>query len=449
MAKQYDLAVIGTGVAATTAADIVREAGWSVAVIDHRPFGGTCALRGCDPKKVLVSAARALDAARSLHGKGVAGDPHIDWPELMRFKHTFTDPVPAAREKEFAARGIDALHGRARLVERNRLEVAAQPIEARHVLLAVGAEPIPLKMPGANHAITSEQFMELERLPARIAMIGGGYIAAEFSHLAARAGATVTVLQRDDRMLTLFDPDLVDWLMQRFRELGIDVRTGTDVVGITPTDRGFGVSTRSAEGENTVEAELVVHAAGRAPDLDGLGLEAAGVERDQRGRLKLNEFLQSQSNPAVYAAGDAAQAGPPLTPVAGHEGEVVAANLLHGNTRRPDYRGVVSVGFTIPPIAAVGLSEQEARARGLSFRVNSASVPNWTSARRIGESVYGYKVLVETGTDRILGAHLVGPDADETINLFALAIRFGLTAADLKSMIFSYPTAASDVKHML
>jgi glutathione reductase (NADPH) len=449
MGKRYDLAIIGTGVAAGTAAAIVRNAGWSVAVIDHHPFGGTCALRGCDPKKVLISAARALDATRSLHGKGVAGDARIDWAELMRFKRSFTDPVPAAREQEFAAQGMDALHGQARFVGPNRLEIGDQQIEAGHVLLAAGAEPVRLNIPGASHAITSEQFMELDRLPARVVMLGGGYIAAEFSHLAARAGATVTVLEQAERMLTPFDPDLVEWLMQRFRELGIAVRTGTTVTGIDKTPAGFRISTRSARGEPAVEADLVVHAAGRAPELDSLGLDAAGVARDGRGRLKLNAFLQSESNPAVYAAGDAAQSGPPLTPVAGHESEVVAANLLHGNARRPDYRGVASVAFTIPPIAAVGLSERQARERGLSFRANAAFVPHWAGARRVGATVYGYKVLVETGTDRILGAHLVGPEVDETINLFALAIRHDLTAADLKAMLFSYPTAVSDLKYML
>src|SRR5262249_24735083 len=152
-------------------------------------------------------------------------------------------------------------------------------------------------------------------------------------------------------------------------------------------------------------------------------------------RLKLNEFHQSVSNPKVYAAGDAAQRGPALTPVSSHDGKVVAGNLLEGNRHTPDYRGVPSVAFTIPPIAGVGLREAEARASGLRVRVKSANVPDWYTARRLNEPVYGYKTLVEEGTERLLGAHLVGPHAEEVINLFGLAIRHGLTTMDLKTTV--------------
>ena len=192
----------------------------------------------------------------------------------------------------------------------------------------------------------------------------------------------------------------------------------------------------------------MVHAAGRAPDLDALNLAAAGVAVEH-GRIVLNEFLQSTSNPAVYAAGDAAAKGPPLTPVSSHDGKVVATNLLEGNRHRPDYRGVPSVAFTLPPIAAVGLSEAAACEQAPKLRVKSAKVPDWYTARRVGEAVYGYKTLVEGESGRILGAHLVGPHADEVINLFGLAIRHNLTADDLKTTMFAYPTGASDIGDML
>src|SRR5262245_46705249 len=169
----------------------------------------------------------------------------------------------------------------------------------------------------------------------------------------------------------------------------------------------------------------------------------------ENGRVKLNEFLQSVSNSKVYAAGGAASSGPPLTPVSSHDGKVVAQNLLDGNRHRPDYRGVPSVAFTIPPIAAVGLSEAEARAKGIKFRMHSEKVPDWYTALRLNESVYGFKTLVEEDTDRILGAHLVGPHAEEVINLFGLAIRHGLTTKDLKTTMFAYPTGASDIGYML
>ena len=165
--------------------------------------------------------------------------------------------------------------------------------------------------------------------------------------------------------------------------------------------------------------------------------------------LRLNEYLQSVSNAIVYACGDAAAHGPPLTPVSSHDGKVVAANILEGNRRRPDYRGVPSVAFTLPLIAAVGLSEAAARKKTRKLRVNSAKVPDWYTARRVGELVYGYKTLVEEDSGRILGAHIVGPHADEVIKLFGLAIRHNLTADDLKTTMFAYPTGASDVGYML
>lgn len=192
----------------------------------------------------------------------------------------------------------------------------------------------------------------------------------------------------------------------------------------------------------------MVHAAGRAPALHDLNLEAAGIEVEN-GRLRLNEYLQSTSNPAVYAAGDAAQMGPPLTPVSSHDAKVVAANLLEGNHRKPDYRGVPSVAFSLPPIAAVGLSEQQAKDQGLRYRVKSQRASNWFTARQSAQPVYGFKVLVDEETERVLGAHLVGPQVDEVINVFALAIRQNLTADDLKTTMFAYPTGASDIGSML
>jgi glutathione reductase (NADPH) len=197
------------------------------------------------------------------------------------------------------------------------------------------------------------------------------------------------------------------------------------------------------------EADMVVHAAGRVPEIDDMNLDGAGIEWDQRG-ARVNEFLQSVSNLAVYAAGDAAvTGGPPLTPVAGYEGTIVAANLLKGNHRKGNYLGIPTVVFTIPPLASVGLSEREAREQGLKYQVKKELTSAWYSSRRIAEKYSGYKVLVEDGTDRILGAHLLGDQGAETINLFAVAIRSGMRATDLRHMVFSYPTHASDVPYML
>ena len=449
MAKQYNLVIIGTGTAAMVASMRARAAGWSVAVIDHRPFGGTCALRGCDPKKVLVGVAEAADWPRRMQGKGIAEqDLRINWPALMRFKRRFTDPVPPHEEASFAKQGIAAFHGQARFTGRNTLEVAGEALEGRHILIAAGAEPMKLGIAGEEQLITSDQFLELETLPKRIVLVGGGYIAFEFAHVAVRAGAQVAILEQAPRMLKPFDAELVEWLVQKSRDLGIDIRTGTVVEAVERHDNAFIVRTASNGKKETFATDLVVHAAGRTPALEALDLEAAGIAHKQ-GHLKLNEFLQSVSNPAVYAAGDAAELGPPLTPVASHDGKVVAANLLEGNRHRPNYLGVPSVLFTIPPLASVGMREEEAKEKELEFRVNHQKTSEWYTNRRVNEDAAGFKVLVEEGSGRILGAHLLGVHAEELINLFALAIRSGISAPELQNTIFAYPTAGSDVSYML
>jgi glutathione reductase (NADPH) len=448
MSRHYDLIIVGTVTAAMVAAMRARAAGWTVAVIDFRPFGGTCALQGCDPKKMLVSGAEVIDAARRMQPNGVDGQLSIDWPELIAFKRTFTDPVPKKRAKTYAEKGIDAFKGKARFTGRSTMTVEDITLEGDHFLIAAGAEPVKLGISGEEYLATHEDFLNLEQLPRRIVLVGGGYIASEFSHIAARAGAAVTILQRGERMLEQFDPDLVGWLMETFQTIGIDVRVKTTVEAIEKSGSAFAVRASSNGKSSVFEADLVVHAAGRAPALELLDFDAAGVTIE-KGRLKLNEFLQSVSNSAVYAAGDAAQIGLPLTPVSSHDAKVAIANLLGGNRHTPNYLGVPSVAFTVPPIAAVGLNETQAKAQGLQFDMKSQKVSDWYTARRVAEPVYGYKVLIEKSTGRILGAHLVGPHVDEVINIFALAIRHGLTADDLKTTMFAYPTGASDISSML
>jgi glutathione reductase (NADPH) len=397
---------------------------------------------------MLVSGAEAVDFARRMQKRGVIGAVNINWKDLIAFKRTFTDPVPERQEQAFAKAGIAAFHGKASFIGPDRVAVNGQIIQGRHILIASGARPVDLEASGAEYAITSDAFMDLEQLPERIAMVGGGYIAAEFSHIAARAGAKVIILQRGDRMLVNFDAELVGWLTEKFSEIGIDVLTQSEVRAIEQSGSEFRVHTRTPRGERIVVADLVVHAAGRMPDIEELNL-SAGEIAVEGGRIRLNDHLQSVTNPRVYAAGDAAAKGPPLTPVSSHDAKVVAANILEGNQHRPDYRGVPSVVFTLPPLAAVGLSEAVARQHTTNLSVKSAKVPNWYTARRVHESVYGYKTLVDESTGRILGAHLIGPHADEVINVFGLAIRHNLTVEDVSSTTFAYPTGASDIDSML
>jgi glutathione reductase (NADPH) len=224
-----------------------------------------------------------------------------------------------------------------------------------------GAAPVRLGIPGEEHLATSTDFLDLDALPSRIVLVGGGYIAAEFSHIAARAGAQVTVLEFAERMLTPFDPDLVGLLMAKSRAIGIDIRTGALVEAIEKSAVGFTVHAAASDKRESFAADLVVHAAGRVPDLDALDLAVTGVERD-KGRLRLNEFLQSTSNPAVYAAGDGAGSGPPLTPVASHDAKIAAASMLGGNHEKSNYLGAPSVAFTLPPQTSAPCCERGDRA---------------------------------------------------------------------------------------
>ncbi|HET7342584.1 MAG TPA: NAD(P)/FAD-dependent oxidoreductase, partial [Methylomirabilota bacterium] len=435
--------------AAMVAAMRVRGAGWSVAVIDHRPFGGTCALRGCVPKKILVSAAEAVHAARDLSATGVpARDLTIDWPALMRFKRSLVDGTPARTEDTWARAGIEQFHGRARFVGPTTLAVGGDRLVGRHVLIAAGSMPAPLKFPGAERLISSEQFLELVALPSRVIFVGGGYISFEFAHVAARAGATVTILHRGPRPLEGFDPDLVDMLVKRTRELGMTVEVEAEVQAVEATADGLAVRARQRGVERRFTGDLVVHGAGRVPELDDLDLAAAGVERERRG-VRVNEYLQSVSNPAVYAGGDAAAGGPALTPKATHDAEILTTNLLEGNRRRPNYDGIASAVFTLPPLASAGLTEADARARGLRFRVSRQDSSGWFNTRRVGETTAGFKILIEEGSGRLLGAHLLGPHADEVINLFALVIRLGAPASVLKEVLFAYPTFGWDTRFMV
>lgn len=480
----FDLIVIGTGTAASTTASECSSAGWSVAIIDSLPFGGTCALRGCDPKKILVEAAKIIDSNQRHENKGIIGSAgvHIKWSDLIHFKRTFTDPFPKYREDGYINSGIVPFHGHARFIGPTTVKIDNANntiLNGKHILIATGSKPMNLNVPGSENIITSDQFLELgdDNLPDRIVFVGGGYISFEFAHIAARAGAKVTILHRGKQPLEHFDPDLVNRLVQRSRDIGIDVRLQAAVNSIDKSSSLLSSSTtlndvgrnqlmvyytsasdiskknkqNSDEVISTVESNMVVHGAGREPNIHGLDLmEAGGVEYTHQG-IMVNEYLQSVSNPAVYAAGDvAANKGLPLTPVASYDGSIVANNLIKGNTLKSNYIGLPSVVFTIPPLVSVGLQEKEAKDQGLRFRIKHEDSSGWASSRRVGETCAAFKVLVEEDTNRILGAHILGPHAEEVINIFSIAIRLGLTTRDLNDpILYTYPTNSSDILYML
>lgn len=446
---EFDLIVVGTGSSGTAAARLCAGAGWRVAIVDERPYGGTCPLRGCDPKKVLVGVAELIDFAQRMQGYGAAGAMRIDWNDLMAFKRTFTEPVPAERESSLREAGVRTYHGAARFVDRGTIAVGGEHLRTRHVVLAVGATPAALNLPGEEHLVDSTGFLDLPAMPKRVVFIGGGYIAFEFAHVAARAQASPIVLQRGPRVLTGFEPELVDAVVATSRDVGIDVRVDVTVAAVEKTGDAFRVSGTGAGGAFEIDCDLVVHAAGRVADLDGLALEAGDVERTKKG-VAVNEFLQSVSNPAVYAVGDCADGGGlPLTPTAAAEGETAARNLLDGNRHTVDFSGLASIVYTIPSLGMTGLTEQQARERGLHFAVRAGDTTQWYTSRRVRSRISRYRILVEDESGLILGAHFLGTHTEELVNVFSLAIRAKIAASALASVLFGYPTPSSDISEIL
>jgi glutathione reductase (NADPH) len=445
--KKYDVFVIGTGVAGTTIAHKCAAAGLNVGISDHRPFGGACSLRGCVPKKVLIGAADVIDRATHLQEKGLQGLPKINWPGLMDFKMSFVQPVPFKKEKSFNESGIATFHGKTRFISQMRLKVGAHTIEADKIVIATGASPRELNINGQEHALTSDEFLDLKKLPESMVFVGGGYVAFEFAHLVARCGVKVTIVHEGASPLENFEAGIVKYLVEASKDLGIELVLNTEVSGIKKTNDGFMVMALQNGRLTEYTTGAVVNSSGRVPAIDDIDLEKADVRFSEKG-IEVNQHLQSISNPIVYAAGDSSDKGLALTPVATLEAKVVASNIINGNFEIADYSTTPTVVYTIPPMASVGLTEQAAKEKNLVFATHYQHVPEWFNAKRLNEKYYAFKVLTEKSTGTILGAHLIGPGAAETINLFALAMRVGLKASDIQNIPFAFPSFASDIVHM-
>ena len=446
--KKYDVIVIGSGMAGMTIANKCAKKGLKTAVTDSRPYGGTCALRGCDPKKILVGAAEIIYRANKMEGIGIEGNISINWHDLMAYKNEFVSKMPKSVEKGYEKAGVEMYQGVASFESENTVRIGNDLLEGNKIVIATGARPVTLDIPCGDLPIDSADFLNLEKLPEHITFIGGGYISMEFAHLAVRAGSKVSIFHRGERPLENFDEDLVAHLVNATKDLGIDLYVDTEVIGIEKDGGPFTVITKSSNGEETHHTNLIVNAAGRVPELDNMNLEKANIAFSKKG-IEVNEYLQSVSNPAIYAAGDAAASnGLNLTPVAVMEGHAVAANIIRGNSKVPDYTEMPSAVFTLPTLAAVGMTEKQAKDAGVEYQVKSASASGWYNAKRINESTYAYKVISDKDA-HILGAHIIGPHAEEMINLFAMAIRGKLKVAEIRNMIYAYPSMGSDIGSMV
>ena len=444
--EKYDVIVIGTGSGYSVAKRCVA-AGKKTAIIDNQPFGGTCALRGCDPKKVLVGISHVLSLNKQLQGKGITTIANYSWKDMIQFKKTFTEPKTPATLTSLKEAGINAYHGRAKFIDENNIQVNGDILFAEKFVIANGAAPAKLSIPGEDLLIGSTAFLEMEDLAKEILFVGGGFIAFEFAHIAARFGVKATIVHRDERPLKNFDTDLVKLLIKASEELGIRIILNAEVKSISKEYNRFVVHAEQNGKELNISTSLAVHAAGRRADIFDMGLEKMNVTFDRKGIL-VNDYMQSVSNANVYSCGDANDKGLPLPPVASKEGIVLADNLLKGNYKKIEYGHIPSNVFTTPALGAVGLTEQHAKDKNLRYVVHYKETTDWYSSRRLNELASGFKVLVDKETDLVIGAHILGPNAEETINIFAVAMNAGMKASNLQKTIFSYPTNASDIVYM-
>lgn len=445
MAREYDIIIIGTGVAGTVCANKAAAAGMKIAITDIREYGGTCALRGCVPKKVLVGVAETVEQVNRFNKLGIMPQSSVDWSKLMEYKQTFVEKFPANKEEKFKNMDVETYHGGAKFVSQNEVKIADTVLKGKHILIASGSVPRKIGIKGEEHLITSEQFLNLDELPSRIVFVGGGYISFEFAHIAARAGSQVTILQRSE-VLKHFDRDMVKLLVKASQEAGINVNTGVSVSSVESTSAGYTVNTRDSEGkESRIECDLVVNGSGRVAALEGMELEKGNVETKD-GFVKTNEYMQSVSNPYVYAAGDCVKPGAPLTPVASLQGTTAADNIIKGNVKTVDYTGIPSTVFTLPPLSSVGVSLSESTEK---YEVLIHDRSHWYNSRRLSENYAASKVIIEKDSQTIAGAHLLGSHSEEVINLFAMAIRLGLTLSEFKRVVYVFPTVSSEIQSMI
>ncbi|MEO2099864.1 MAG: NAD(P)/FAD-dependent oxidoreductase, partial [Flavobacteriaceae bacterium] len=298
--EEFDVFVIGTGTAGKGVAKDCAEAGWKVAIADNREFGGTCPNRGCDPKKVLVGITEIIERSQNMLGLGISKLPEVSWEDLQKFKHKFTDAIPAATEKDLAALDIKMYHQSPKFLDENTLSVEGKTVKAKKIVIATGNKPMPLKIPGAELMLNSDDFLELEKLPESMIFIGAGYIGMEFAHIAARLGVEVTVIDTEPRPLSNFDEDMVAHLIEASEAIGIKFIFNAKASKIEKLRKYLRLTAEIKNGEEiSAKAELIFNTAGRVPSIDELELEKGNVAFSNKG-ITVNEHLQNTSNSSVY-----------------------------------------------------------------------------------------------------------------------------------------------------
>ncbi len=447
--ETFDVVIVGGGNAGIGVTGPVRRAGMSVAMIESHDLGGTCPNRGCTPKKVLVAAGHALHeiGRASIHHISV-DKPRLDWAALIDREKDLIKDIPANLARSMAHRNVEVIKGHAVFASPNAIRIGDRHLEARHIVVATGSKPRPLPIPGAEHMITSDEMLSQRELPDTVIFVGGGVISLEFGHVYARAGADVTILEALPQLLPAMDADAVARIQAESERIGIRIKTSVTVKRIEPANDRLRVIFTHDGIEQVAEADRVVNGAGRVANVDSLDLAAGNVDHSP-GRVAVDRYLRSTSNPLVYVCGDAVPISPQLSPIATYEGDIVGRNIVEGPKYGPDYASMATSVYTVPELAAVGLTEAAAKQKGLAIKVHCNDMLDWFSARTYAETVAWSKIIVDQATDRILGAHFVGHAGQELVNIFGLAMRFGITAGQIKDFVYAYPTFCSDIKHML
>ena len=436
----YDLFVIGAGSGGVRASRMAAGHGAKVAVAEDRELGGTCVNVGCIPKKLLSYGSHfPTDFADARSYGWSTAEASFDWPTLIANKNTEIRRLNGIYETLLNNAGVEIITGRATLADEHSVVVGNERYTAAHILVATGSWPVVPDFPGREHVVTSNEAFFLEDLPKRVLVVGGGYIAVEFAGIFHGLGAATTQLYRGPLFMRGFDQDVRTHLADEMRAAGIDLRFDTVVERVDKTDAGL----RATLGDGSVlEVDTIMYATGRAPLTEGLGLEKAGVETDKAGAVIVDDFFQS-SAPSVYAIGDVIDRMQ-LTPVAIAEAMAVTRTLFMGEPTAMDYRDIATAVFSHPNIGTVGLTEEEAREQYGAIDVYRSSFRQLklTLTPR-GEKTL-MKMLVDRASDRVVGVHMVGPDAGEIIQGMAVALRAGATKADFDRTVGIHPTAAEE-----
>ena len=446
--KHYNVFVIGSGVAGQTAAEICRKNDLSVAISDNREFGGTCANRGCDSKRILLQFSQLVYQSQNLKGYGVKKLPILNWKKVQKFKRSFSNPIPPNTEKKLKNLGISLYHQSPKFISKNEVEVEGKVVSADYFVIATGNIPRELDIEGKEFLELSEDILNLKKIPKSVTFIGSGYIAMEFACMLATLGCKVTIIEREKEALSNFDQYLVKKLIAKLQSLKVQFVFEADVTAVKKLKKNLRISYNHEGKSKTHKSKKVINAIGRIPSIASLDLEKAGVATDRNG-IVVNDYLQSKSNPNIYACGDVSNKSLPLTPLSGLQGYIAGNNVVKEKSKTLDVPCVPSTVFTTPNLSSVGYGEEEAKARYKNVKVYQGDVSFWYNAKKENEDTYAYTILVNERTDEILGAHILSSEANESINVFATAIYNKMTVKEFKRMIMTYPSFSMDLKQML